>query len=106
MLETMRLELKREGYDVQFVVVNKADAADYQAELTKRTSFAVLQDLDTVQAWTVHHQGNKDDFYVYDKDGKLFEYLPVSTDGPTSTWLSTPDGYAHVKGVVLAALKK
>ncbi len=100
----MRLDLKKSGYDVQFVIVNKADATDYQGELTKRTSFAVLQDLDTVQAWTVHHRGNKDDLYVYGKDGKLFDYLPIA--GPRSTILSTAEGYATLKSVVLAALAK
>ena len=102
-LEQMRVELERAGKDVGFVIVNKADAADHQGELTKRCSIPILQDLDTVQAWTLHHNGSKDDFFVYDRDGKLADYLPVG--GARDTNLSG-DGYAVVKNAILAVVGK
>jgi hypothetical protein len=101
----MRLELASEGHDVQFVAVNSASAAsaDDQASLTDRCSFATLQNLDEVGAWTLMG-GSKDDFYVYGADGKLFEYLPIGGEGPDSIVLSTDEGYAHVKDTILAAI--
>ncbi len=102
-LEQLRVEFERAGKPVGLVIVNKADAADYQAELTRRTSIPILQDLDSVQAWSIHHRGNKDDFYIYGKDGKLADYLPVW--GPRDTNLSG-DGYAVVKGAILAVVGK
>jgi hypothetical protein len=103
-MEQMRLELRKAGVDVYFVAINKADAVANQNELITRCSFPLFQDLDTVQSWTLHFGGQKDDIYVYDKSGKLFDYLPIT--GPRNTNLSTPDGYKLVKDVVVAATKK
>jgi len=103
-MEQMRLELKKAGVDVYFLAVNKADAVDDQSALVARCSFPLFQDLDSVQSWQLHFGGQKDDIYVYDKNGKLFDYLPIA--GPRSTNLSTPEGYQLLKDVVIAATKK
>ncbi len=103
MLEQMRLEFAKNGQNVQFLAINKTDAVDYQSKLTDRASFAILQDLPSVEVWYTQLGGNKDDFYMFAADGRLVDYLPVI--GPRNTNLSTPDGYALVKGVVSQALE-
>jgi hypothetical protein len=104
MMEQMRLELKKSGVDVYFVAINQSDAIDYQQELIARCSFPLFQDLDSVDAKELHYGGQKDDIYVYDKNGRLFDYLPIS--GTRTTILATPEGYKVLKDVVLAAAKK
>lgn len=98
----MKLDLKKAGHDVAFVVINKADAADTQGKLTAQVSFAVLQDLETVLAWDYALGGQKDDFFVYGKDGKLLDYLPF--DGERDTNLQMSAGYHTLRSVVLKAL--
>ena len=98
----MRLELLDEGYEVNFVAINKADAVDDQAELTSRCSFPLLQDLDDIDAWGVHHEGVKDDIYIYRADGTLADFLPTE-DPDRSTDLSTDEGYANLKNAIIAA---
>jgi hypothetical protein len=101
-MEKLRLELLSEGYDIYVVGINKADAADRQEDLIERGTFALLQDLDEVQAWTVHHQGVKDDFYIYDENGKLVDYLYAHDDArPTN--LGEEEGYQNVKDAIIAA---
>lgn len=87
---------------MEFVGINKADAAANQQDLINRCSFPLLQDTEEVNAWGVHHHGYKDDFFIYGTDGTLVDYLPP--DGPRSTNLATPEGYANVKNALLAAL--
>lgn len=101
-MEKMRLELASEGYDIYVVGINKADAIDRQEDLIERGTFSLLQDLDEVQAWDVHHQGVKDDFYVYTADGKLADYL-YAHDDERPTNLGTEEGYANVKDAIIAA---
>jgi thiol-disulfide isomerase/thioredoxin len=100
-LEQLRLELSREARDLQIVLVNKGDAVEQVAELTRRTSVPVLQDLPSVDAWSLH-AGYKDDFYVYGRDGRLADYLYVG--GPRDINLSTDAGYATVKESLRAVL--
>ena len=101
-MEKMRLELLTEGYDIYVVGINKADAADRVADLEERGTFTLLQDLDEVQAWTMHHQGVKDDFYVYDTEGKLVDYLDAHDDTRTTN-LGSAEGYDNVKNAIVAA---
>jgi len=102
----MRLELKNDGYDVQFVAINKGDAAaeEDQEKLANRCSFPLLQDQGDIQAWTLHHGGNKDDFYVYGTDGKLADYLPFGGDRETN--LSESEGYDNLKDAILDILNE
>jgi thiol-disulfide isomerase/thioredoxin len=102
-LEQMRIELAKETSDLQIVIVNKGDAVEQVAELTRRTSVPVLQDLPAVDAWALH-AGYKDDFYVYGRDARLADYLYFG--GPRDINLSTEAGYATVKEAFRAVLAK
>ena len=97
-MEKLRIELEIEEKAVYFVSVNKSDATDTQAKLVEKCSFPLFQDTPEVNAWALHG-GGKDDFFIYDSQGKLAVFLPAS--GPISTDLSTPEGYANVKNAVL-----
>jgi hypothetical protein len=52
-----------------------------------------------MNAW-VHHDGGKDDFYIYDSQGKLAIYLAAG--GTKSTDLSTTEGYDNLKQAILS----
>jgi hypothetical protein len=96
----MRIELEAEGYDVHFLSLNKADAADHQAKLTSRCSFPLFQDLDEVGAWGLHG-GRKDDFFIFDAQGVLTEHMTMRDD--VRPVLSEDAGYARVKDAAIAA---
>jgi thiol-disulfide isomerase/thioredoxin len=102
-MEQMRLELKQAGHKVHIVAVNKIDAQEDQQKLVDRCSFPLIQDLDAVQAWTVHYQGFKDDIFIYDAKGKLADFF--SAGGERTQNLSSAEGYKNVKDAILAALK-
>lgn len=93
----MQKELKSEGSDVAFVAINSTDAVANQADLTSKCEFPLFQDVDSVNAWSLHG-GGKDDIYVYGSDGKLAHYLKFG--GPIDTNLAWPDAYAAVKKIV------
>ena len=95
----MRVEMKLRGHKIHIIIVNKDDAIAEQGELTKRCSIPIFQDLVKVGAWA-QHSGNKDDMFIYDKNGKLAVYLPAL--GPTSTDLSTKEGYENLKKAILS----
>jgi len=99
----MRRELDKDGHDVMFVGVNSASAAgsEDQTNLTDRCRFALLQNLDEVGAWALMG-GGKDDFYIYDVDGKLAHYFDAH--GEVSTNLSTDEGYDALKDAILDVL--
>ena len=103
-MEQMRLELAAEGHEVAFVAINKADAVDDQGKLIERCSFPLLQDLDAVDAWGVHHAGGKDDIYVYKADGTLSDYFHAHDEDRSSN-LSTEEGYANLKSAIVTALE-
>lgn len=87
---------------MHIVVVNAISAANDVSKLTDVTKNPVFQDVQAVDAWTLHGV-TKDDFLVYDSAGKLVSYLPIS--GPTDTVLTTPAGFANVVAALLAAAK-
>jgi hypothetical protein len=95
----MRIELKATGHNVQFVIINKGDAVEQQQKLTDRTSVPLLQDQEDIVVWDMMN-GYKDDFYIYDTDGNLAVFLPIS--GEKSVILSTPEGYQNLKDAILA----
>jgi hypothetical protein len=103
LLEKMRLELEKEGTPVWILTVNAVSGLDYQANLVAQCAFPLFQDLPGYDAWGLH-QGQKDDFYVYDAQGKLRTFIPV-TGGELSNDLSTPEGYAAVKKALVDATK-
>lgn len=101
-MERLRIELEIAEHDVNFVIINAYTALEQQAKLTQRCSMPLLQDLDTIKVWDMMG-GKKDDFFIYDKSGKLLHYLPVN--GEISVNLSTDEGYENLKGLVLEALE-
>ena len=122
-MEQMLGELRAEGYEVEFITVNKIDAADegyqqamiYQlgeqneiqydaeGEPIYRCTYPLVQDIEAVNAWELH-AGKKDDFYTYGTDAKLARYLPSGSD-TLSTRLSTAEGYNNLKGALVEVLE-
>ena len=103
MLEQMRLELQKAGYEVNFLSVNKADAAANQQALIDRCAFPLFQDTTEVNAWALIG-AKKDDMLIYGADGKLLDYLPNGGDRITN--LSMHEGYDTVKAAILAVAAK
>ena len=100
-LEAMRRELVAEGLDVAFVIVNSSDAIADQGELTSRSDFAVLQDLETVGAFALHHQAKKDDIVVYDAEGLLYDFFPAG--GERTTNLEASQGRENLRNAIYGA---
>jgi thiol-disulfide isomerase/thioredoxin len=120
-MDQMLQELRDEGYEVDFVTVNKINAAEegYQrsmiymlddqneiqhgedGEPIYRCTYPLLQDVEELNVWEMH-EGKKDDFYIYDVDGTLAQYLPSGTE--FSTRLSTEEGYSNLKAVIVGVL--
>ena len=86
------------GKAVNFVTVNAVSGLEQQENLIKRCAFPLLQDQEDVDVWGLL-QGNKDDFYVYDSQGVLAHYLPIS--GDINMNLSEDEGYNNLKTAVL-----
>jgi len=97
----MRIELAGEGHQVHFLTINATSALNYQTELLNEQAFALMQDQTNVNVWTLLG-GNKDDFFIYDKAGKLKVYL--SAYGSVDTNLSTASGYNNLKTYILNVL--
>jgi hypothetical protein len=100
-LERMRQELLEQGHDVQFVLINSADAAGDQKNLVDRCAFPLFQDTKEVNAFGLHG-GAKDDLYIYDKKGVLSAYLPGSGEAGPTVLTSSP-GYDNVYSAIMAA---
>ena len=93
LLEKMQNELTAEGItDVQIVVVNSTDALKDQANFVALTSFPLFQDSDDALIFR-KTRTSKDDFAVYDKDGKLLHYY----DRTSARDLQDESTYAAVK---------
>ena len=100
----MRLELRNAGYtDVQFAAINSIDALGDRKNLSDRASFPLFQDNSEINGWDMH-DGHKDDFYIYGRDGKLAAYLPVK--GGPSIVLTTDEGYDYVKQQLVNILEQ
>lgn len=95
-------EVKKLGKDVHIVVVNAISAEQNVTNLTDVTAVPVFQDVQAVDAWTLHGVG-KDDFLIYDKEGKLIAYLPIS--GEIDTVLQNEKGFQNVLNALLKATK-
>jgi len=116
-MDLMWKELLDEGFEVQFVTVNKDNAAeqnyrswmlyehdeegnqifDEEGNPIFRCTYPLLQDTPADGVWALHG-GNKDDFYIYNADGTLALYLPAG--GDISTRLSTQAGYDNLKSAL------
>ena len=117
LMDQMWKELIAEGHDVQFVTINKDNATeethrdwmlyhhdqegnriyDEEGNSMFRFTFPIFQDTPEDAVWAMHG-GNKDDFYIYNANGKLALYLPAG--GDISTRLSNDTGYANLKNAV------
>ena len=122
-MEQMLAELRAEGYDIEFITVNKINAAEegyqramiYQlsdeneiqydetGEPIYRCTYPLVQDVEEINAWELH-AGKKDDFYIYGTDGMLARFLPSGTE-EFSTRLSTEEGYTNLKGALIEVLE-
>ena len=94
----MRLEFEKANLPVVVVGVNADSAVAYQSDFVSRR-LPLFQDQADVNVFELQG-GQKDDFFVYDKQGTLAAYLPIT--GPRSTNLTTTDGYAYVRTVMSA----
>jgi hypothetical protein len=82
------------------VAINVTTGVETQSLLADTCSFPLLQDTTETNAWSLLN-GGKDDMYIYDAAGKLLIHLPAQGDVETN--LSTPQGFANVRDVLLAA---
>ena len=96
MLQQMHFELQAANIEVDFVIVDLAATNPPIQELTDRCNFPIFQDESIVNAWGLMG-GKKDDFYFYDSNGVLKNFIPHTGD----IVLSTESGYANVKNTVL-----
>lgn len=94
----MRIELDVEGHPTHFVGINVPMGADYGHYLVERCAIPLFQDVGEVDAVALH-EAKKDDILVYDSDGKLAAYLAMG--GEQTVNLSTPEGYANLKRIIL-----
>lgn len=103
----MRLEFRRDGYDVQFVTVNMWDAVANQHSLYEKCSFPIFQDVSIPASDNVwnKHVGKKDDMYIYDRNGILAKVFPYASE-EFNTNMSTPEGYAFVKNSIIEVLEQ
>ena len=87
------------GSQLQFVIINDKGASNSVSNLTNKCDFPVFQDTTAVNAWAMH-AGKKDDMYIYDKQGNLAVFLPVSFSGDKPTNLGSGAGYTYVKDTI------
>lgn len=99
-MQKLQDEMAAKGKDIQFVAINGLSAKSDVGNLTAETDFPVLQDNDKSEGWTTLG-GSKDDFYIYDSEGKLAVHLPFS--GTWATNLGEPGGW-EVATAVLEAI--
>ena len=122
-MDQMLGELRAEGYEVEFITVNKINAAeegyqramvyqlsdeneiqyDESGEPIYRCTYPLVQDIEEINAWELH-AGKKDDFYIYGTDGLLARFLPSGTED-FSTRLSTEEGYNNLKNAIVEVLE-
>ena len=99
-MEELKKEFEANRVKVNFVAVNIASGASQQDEFTSRSSFPLFQDTDLEDAFGLH-QGNKDDYYIYNERGELSDFFPFGGDRESD--LASPEGYANVKQAILDA---
>lgn len=82
------------------MVISKAGSESALSVLVAATSLPTFQDSGSINVWEMH-QGGKDDFFVYDVDGKLSAYF-MAFNEPNSD-LSTEEGYGFLKEAIINA---
>jgi hypothetical protein len=99
-MEELKKEFEANRVKVNFVAVNIASGASQQDEFTSRSSFPLFQDTDLEDAFGLH-QGNKDDYYIYNERGELSDFFPFGGDRESD--LTSTEGYANIKQAILDA---
>ena len=92
--------MEAEGFTAYFITINKGDAVPFQEKLTNKCAFPQLQDTEDEAIWDLMGVG-KDDFYVYNAQGKLVHFFPFK--GAVETNLSKDEGYANLKTAIRSA---
>lgn len=100
-LEELWWELRANGHEFNFAVINMAAQAERQSALLERASFPMFQGTPDVDGWALMG-GGKDDFYFYDADGFLRAHYPAH--GTVDTGLSREEGYGNVRDAMLHLL--
>jgi thiol-disulfide isomerase/thioredoxin len=99
-LNKIHQDLVASGHDINFVIINKADAIrpEYQQNFVNLTDLPLLQDTEQINAWG-QQGGVKDDMFIYDAAGTLRAYL--AANGPVDTNMSGSAGRDNVRSAVL-----
>jgi hypothetical protein len=99
-LQEMKFELAEDDKEVHFVILDEMPFPPGSTlpihKLTERCDFPIFQDTAEVDAWGLH-DGRKDDFFFYDSDGVLRNFI----SDPRLINMQTTEGYDFVKGAVL-----
>lgn len=98
-MEALQKNLKADGHEVNFVVINIASGSDSQQEFTQIASFPLFQDTAEVDAFSLH-QAAKDDFYLYGRHGELRLF---SSFFKKEHNLTIPEGFLNVRQAILDA---
>lgn len=103
-LQQMHYELQAMGIVVHFVIIDQSSENPPIENLTERCNFPILQDESGVNAWSLQG-GRKDDFYFYDSNGVLKNFIPSTGDVVLTSYEDPPmdptSGYTNVKNAVL-----
>jgi hypothetical protein len=104
-LQQMHYELDALNIDVHFVIVDRSSDDPPIENLTNRCDFPIFQDEAAINAWGLQG-GVKDDFYFYDSNGVLQNFIPATDDVILSSYEDPPidptSGYTNIKNAVLA----
>ncbi|MEE2644040.1 MAG: redoxin family protein [Myxococcota bacterium] len=108
-LEQLRLELSLEGHRMNWVLINYSTTADAVQNFIDRSgAFHILQDTIEINAWEAL-AGDKDDFYLYNRDGTLGAFLNDTESelesGLSWLYLSDPVGYENLRRAILDVLE-
>jgi hypothetical protein len=97
-MERLRIELEAAGQPTDFVAINLLLAWDHQQALVDVCAFPLFQETPSVLASLLHH-ANKDDFLIFDQEGRLARYLPYG--GDVATNMNSDEGYENIKNAIL-----
>ena len=102
-MEEMKKEFEARRVKVNIIAVNIASGQTSQIEFASRCSFPLFQDNEFENAFG-RHEGRKDDYYIYNERGELFDYYAYQ--GKRESDLTTTEGYANIKQAILDAAFK
>ncbi|MAD61099.1 MAG: hypothetical protein CMH49_06270 [Myxococcales bacterium] len=115
-LEQMRYELLVMGLELYMIVINERGTQEQVDNLTQRAQIPIFQDVEEVMAWEAFSStdpnddmsrvgGDKDDMYIYDRQGNLWRFL--DDDNPMhKLTLSDEEGYNYLKNILVTAINE